>query len=46
VRQPRGKLAQTAAWLSIITAEMYHQNWYVYNHIVFEVIVYTTVILN
>ena len=36
VRQPRAKFAQTAAWLSLITADMAHQVWYVYNHIMFE----------
>jgi hypothetical protein len=35
VRQPRPKFAQTAAWLSVITASMAHQIWYVYNHIMY-----------
>ena len=35
VRQPRGFLAQTAAWLGVITADMPMQNWYVYNHIMY-----------
>ena len=36
VRQPRAKFAQSAAWLSLVTADMAHQVWYVYNHIMFE----------
>ena len=35
VRQPRTKLAITAAWLAAITADIPHQNWYVYNHIMY-----------
>lgn len=36
VRQPRPKLAHSAAWLSVISANMPHQNWYVYNHIMYS----------
>ena len=35
VRQPRPFLAQTAAWLGVITADMPMQNWYVYNRIMY-----------
>ena len=35
VRQPRPKLARTAAWLAAITADMPIQIWYVFNHIMF-----------
>eukprot|EP01052_Picozoa_sp_SAG31_P023229 SAG31_NODE_1902_length_6956_cov_5.312236_2_plen_490_part_00 len=35
VRQPRPFLAQTAAWLGVITANMPMQNWYVYNRIMY-----------
>ena len=35
VRQPIGKRAQTAAWLGVVTADMPHLNWYVYNHIMY-----------
>jgi hypothetical protein len=35
VRQPRPFLAETAAWLGVITADMPMQNWYVYNHIMY-----------
>lgn len=35
VRQPVAKLAQTAAWLGVVTGDMPHLNWYVYNHIMY-----------
>ena len=36
VRQPRPFRAQTAAWLSVVTADIPMQVWYVYNHIMYQ----------
>ena len=36
VRQPRPFRAQTAAWLSVVTADVPMQAWYVYNHIMYQ----------